>query len=249
MKFTVEELLKTENIGRMTLICGENGLGKEIKGATIIEAPDIVKFINGGELLLTGLYAFNSCTIEEFQLYISELQKKNVSGIILKKRKLVEDVESKIVLLREYAESFGIPLIEVSFEVSFQTILSLVMERLFNEEVTKLKYYKTTHDNFMALSLSNNFKKNPVGDILDMLNKLIRNPIALYNQDMTCYAAAGGEECEFELSTEAQEYDPGIFSNYDYVRQEGTNPCYIVKIHLNVGIQMYLVITEKYDSV
>lgn len=248
MKFTVEEFLKTENLGKMTLICGESGLRKEIKGATIIEAPDIVKFINGGELLLTGLYAFNSCTIEEFKFYISELEKKNVSGLILKKRKLVEGVESKIVLLREYAENFGIPLIEVSFEVSFQTIMSLVMERLFNEEVTKLKYYKTTHDNFMALSLSNNFKKNPVGDILDMLNKLIRNPIALYNQDMSCYAATGGEEYEFELSPKAAEFDPGIFSNYEYTRQEGEYPCYVVRMNLNVGIQMFLVITEKYDK-
>ncbi|WP_077613440.1 PucR family transcriptional regulator [Clostridium sp. Marseille-P2415] len=245
MKFTVEEFLRMEELGKMTLICGENGLKKEIKGATIIEAPDIVKFINGGELLLTGLYAFRSCTIEEFKNYISELQRKEVSGLILKRRRLVEDVESKIVLLKEYAEKCNVPLIEVPFEISFQTILSLVMERLFNEEVTKLKYYKTTHDNFMALSLSNSYKKNPVGDILDMLNKLIRNPIALYNQNMSCYASAGDEEIGFELSKNASEYDPGIFSNYKYMEQKGEYTQYIVRISLNVGVQMYLVIIEK----
>ena len=69
----------------MKLICGEQGLKNEIKGVTIIEAPDIVKFINGGELLLTGLYAFKSCSIEEFQNYLQELRKKEISCLVIKK--------------------------------------------------------------------------------------------------------------------------------------------------------------------
>ena len=63
MGFMVEDLLRTEECREMKLICGEQGLKNEIKGVTIIEAPDIVKFINGGELLLTGLYAFKSSRI------------------------------------------------------------------------------------------------------------------------------------------------------------------------------------------
>ena len=81
MGFTVEDLLRTEECREMKLLCGEQGLKNEIKGVTIIEAPDIVKFINGGELLLTGLYAFKSCSIEEFENYISEFRKKKISEI------------------------------------------------------------------------------------------------------------------------------------------------------------------------
>ena len=58
MGFTVEELLKIEEVKNLSVICGQDGLKNEIKGVTIIEAPDIAKFINGGELLLTGLFAF-----------------------------------------------------------------------------------------------------------------------------------------------------------------------------------------------
>lgn len=47
MGFTIKELLETEEIGKMTLVCGQNGTNREIKGVTIIEAPDIVHFING----------------------------------------------------------------------------------------------------------------------------------------------------------------------------------------------------------
>ena len=58
MGFSVRELLLEDELNEVKLLGGEKGLDKEIKGVTIIEAPDIVKFIDGGEVLLTGLYAF-----------------------------------------------------------------------------------------------------------------------------------------------------------------------------------------------
>ncbi|MEG0228793.1 MAG: PucR family transcriptional regulator ligand-binding domain-containing protein [Lachnospiraceae bacterium] len=229
----------------MTLICGSKGMKNEITGVTIIEAPDIVKFINGGELLLTGLYAFKSCSVNEFKNYIFELQKKKISGLIIKRGRTVEQADTKIALLKEFAEDHDIPLIEVPFEISFQAIMCLVMERLFNEEVTRLKYYKTTHDNFTALSLSRTYQENPIADILDMLDKLIRNPVAIFNQNMTCYASTSEELTEFALSKNVKKYDPGIFTNYKYMKQEGEHTQYIIQMNLSVGVKMYLVIAER----
>lgn len=248
MGLTVKELLQAEEFEKMNLMCGENGLDNEIKGVTIIEAPDIVKFINGGELLLTALYAFKSCTVDEFRDYIYELEKKKISGLVLKRGRVVDRVDDKIALLKEFAEANVIPVIEVPFEISFQAIMCLIMERLFNEEVTRLKYYKTTNDNFMALSLSGSTRANPVADILDMLDKLIRNPVALFNQNMSCCGTSSEEITEFELLDNVKKYDPGIFTNYRYMRQKGEDVQYIVQINLNVGVKMYLVITERVST-
>lgn len=245
MGFTVEDLLRTEECREMKLVCGEQGLKNEIKGVTIIEAPDIVKFINGGELLLTGLYAFKSCSIEEFENYISEFRKKKISGLIVKKGRLVEQADRKIQLLQEYAKKNQIPLLDVPFGISFQKILAIVMEHLFNEEVTQLKYFKTTHDNFTALTLGNSSSESIIQDILDMLEKLIRNPVALYNQNRTCYASTSGETKDLEFLENLQDYDPEVLTNYQYWRQEGEEVQYLIRIRLNVGVQMYLVVTEK----
>ena len=242
MGFTIKELLETEEIGKKTLVCGQNGTNREIKGVTIIEAPDIVRFINGGELLLTGLYAFKSCSVAEFQDYISELQNKKISGLVIKKGRRVEEAEKKIQLLHEYTEKYNIPLIEVPFEVSFQKILSYVMERLFNEEVVRLKYFKTTHDNFSALLTTR--REHPVESVLDMLSKLIKNPAALYNKNLSFYASSNGKNLPFELLSNAEEYDPGTITNYKYFRQEGECTQYVVQLRLNVGVLMYLVINE-----
>ena len=58
MGFSVNDLLLAEELKDAKILGGKEGLDRQIKGVTIIEAPDIVKFINGGEVLLTGLYAF-----------------------------------------------------------------------------------------------------------------------------------------------------------------------------------------------
>ena len=244
MSFTIKDLLESKEFSDMKLIAGQNHKKNEIKGVTIIEAPDIMHFIQGGELLLTGLYAFKSCSIAEFQSYLQEI--KTISGIIIKKGRTVKDAETKIKMLEEYANEHCLPLIEVPFEISFQKIMSFVMEHIFNEEVTHLKYFKTTHDNFTALTLSSHQREHPIKDIIDMLNKLIRNPVALYDRNFNCYAAANDEFSEFHLSKNAKPFNAGMLTKYKYLKQ---NNQYIIE--LNLTDKMYLVITEtasKFES-
>ena len=245
MGFTVEELLKIEEVKNLSVICGQDGLKNEIKGVTIIEAPDIAKFINGGELLLTGLFAFKTCSVDEYKDFLRELGKKEISGLALKRGRTVKEADVKIELLKEFARDNHIPLIEVPFELSFQVIIGLVMEHLFSDEVTQLKYYKTTHDNFSALTLSNGFNENKIRDILGLLDKMICNPVSLYDQYMSCYETTAGEKNQrLKIAADATKYDPGILTNYIYLKQEDEHNRYIVEINLNVGLRMYLVVTE-----
>jgi len=249
MGFTLEELLKIEEVKSLSVICGQDGLKNEIKGVTIIEAPDIAKFINGGELLLTGLFAFKTCSVDEYKDFLRELGKKEISGLALKRGRTVKEADVKIELLKEFARDNHIPLIEVPFELSFQVIIGLVMEHLFSDEVTQLKYYKTTHDNFSALTLSNGFNENKIRDILGLLDKMICNPVSLYDQYMSCYETTAGEKNQrLKIAADATKYDPGILTNYIYLKQEDEHNRYIVEINLNVGLRMYLVVTEMMST-
>lgn len=247
MGFCVKELLQIEVLNNAKVIAGREGLKNEIEGVTIIEAPDIVKFIDGGEVLLTGLYAFKDCSVERFEQYIGELDRKIISALVLKRGRNVEYADHKITVLQEFAESRRIPLIEVPFEISFRDIMSLIMEKLFNEEVTMLKYFKTTHDNFAALTLSFQSADKGTRRILDMLAKLIRNPAAVFNHNKMCIASAGEEIEAICIQEDAVTCDPGVYSNYTYLKQKndsGVGYQYLVQFEVNLGIKLYLVITE-----
>lgn len=254
MGFTVRDMLQTEVFGGAEILGGMEGLGNEILGATIIEAPDIVKFISGGEVLLTGFYAFQSCSVEEFCGYIEELSKKRVSAIAVKRGRDVQQIEEKIQILLEYAQKNAVPVLKVSFEQSFREILRNIMERLFSEDVRRLKYFKTTHDNFTALSLSFSSTENGIQRILDVLEKLIGNPAALFNQNMDCLASTREGLESFAISEQAEEYHPQFYSNYTYLKQkvvsteegrQGEYDQYLVKLKAMYNRSIYLVITAS----
>lgn len=250
MGFTVSDLLKTEILKDAVLLGGEAGLSNEIQGVTIIEAPDILRFISGGEFLLTSFYAFQSCTPEEFREYFQDLPQKKVSALALKRGRDVEYIHEKIEILLGYAREYHVPVLEIPFDLSFREILKNVMEHLFNEEVLRLKYFKTTHDNFAALSLSFHSMENGIQRILDVLEKLIGNPVSLFNQNMDCLASTDERISELVLDEKAREYEPDFYSNYTYFRQNaqggelaGCNQ-YLVRLNVMYNARMYLAITE-----
>lgn len=244
MGLMVEELLCSEFADDMTVICGEKGLYNEIKGVTIIEAPDIVKFIDGGEVLLTGLYAFQSCSVEEFRGYIYELKRKNVSCMIFKRGRVVKDLEMKIELLKEFAQEHAIPVIEVPFGLSFQAVMSHIMERLFSEEVTLLKYYKATHDNFATLALSKNSSKKATDAVIDMLDKLVRNPVAIFDGNMVCLGTTDPQIHKLVMKKDTESFEPEIYTNHKYYKQKNDHMQYIIKVKFSFGMKLYILITE-----
>lgn len=255
MGFSVKDLLKMEIFGESKLLSGEAGLDNEILGATIIEAPDIVKFIDGGEILLTGFYAFQACSAEEFRDYMEELTKKRVSALAMKRGRDVKYIGEKIQLLLEFSERHSVPLLEVPFDLSFREILKKILERLFSEEVRRLKYFKTTHDNFSALSLSFKSGENGIRKILEVLEKLIGNPTALFNQNMDCLAATDYRVSELEMTEAAGEYQPQFFSSYTYLKQEvciretgdRVYEQYLVRLNLMYNKRMYLAVTALHN--
>lgn len=186
MKYCVRDLIEKGNIDGIKVIAGEQYLDNEIEGVTIIEAPDIVKFINGGEVLLTGLYAFKSCTLSEVEDCIRELERKKISAVILKKGRNVDLADEKIELFQEYAERSGTPCLSIAFDMSFKDVMKVIMEQLFSDEVKRLKYFKTTRDNFEALMLSLKPEEDGIVKLLTVLSKLIGNPTGVYDQNGVC---------------------------------------------------------------
>lgn len=104
MGFTVQDMLDMKLFQKANLLWGKGGIGQEIRGVTIIESPDIVRFISGGEVLLTGLNAFQNCSPEEFRSYIAELAKKKVSALVIKQGRTVDFMEEKMAVIQEYAQ-------------------------------------------------------------------------------------------------------------------------------------------------
>ena len=56
-----------------------------------------------------------------------------------------------MAVIQEYAQRQKFLSLRFRLEMPFREILNTIVEHVFSEEVIRLKYFKTTHDNFTAL--------------------------------------------------------------------------------------------------
>ena len=88
-----------------------------------------------------------------------------------------------------------------------------------------------------------------------MLERLIGNPIALFNQNKDFIAGTEGCMPQMEISRQAKEYRPQFYSKYTYFRQtvvldgENSRECeqYFVKWRVMYNRSMYLVGYGRYS--
>lgn len=255
MGVVVREILDWEIMKDAKLISGQSGLENEVKGATIIEAPDIVKFINGGEALLTSLYAFKDCSLEEMKTIISDLEEKRLSAVIFKRGKKVEFADEKIELFRTFSERCAVPMLEIPFALSFKDVISRILEQLFNTQVKQLKYFKTLHDNFEVLALSPGFGGDGIARILDVLGKTIGNPVGVFGSGMVCLGTTDTTLSDISEQDDIREFEPETKSNYVYrvqqisleTKKEKVNQ-YLMRLKYALGEKAYLAVTEQNEK-
>lgn len=257
MSFSVRDMLRLEVFNAAKSLGNGAGLDNEVKGVSIIEAPDILKFINGGEVLLTRLYAFQGYSREQFRKYLNGFSEKNVSALLLKRDESVENVEEKIAIIIEFANENNIPVFEIPFTSSYRDIMRVIMEQLFNQEVINLKYFKSTYETFSSLLSSMNSDVDGIERILKALSKLIANPVALFNQNMKCVATTDSDINELIINEKTRKYEPDFCTNYTfykqktYIRNHGDKVYnqYLVKMNVFYNTKLYLAITEVNNNV
>ncbi len=181
MDFLMQDLLKLKVLEQANFSGDHSCLTKPITGITVMDAPDIADWLKGGELILTSLYPIRSNSDEEMKEWVTHLAAMNVSALIIKIDKVFAKIPEAIVTACELS---NIPIITIPFSVAFVDIMYPVMERLLNNKVTELKYFKDVHDKFTALSLAD----AGIDKIIATLNKLIGNPITIYDRYLHCIA-------------------------------------------------------------
>lgn len=181
MGIALKEILELDCFSGATLHAGDLNLGKTIvSGITIVERPDIARWIKGGELLLTSFYSIET-DVEAQKKLITDLAKNGAAGIIIK---ISDTYPALIGGVVQSAREIGFPLVEISSDVKYVDILYPVMEYLFNDQVVRLNYYKNCHVRFNKLSLT----MKGIESIAKTLEELVKQPVLIFDNEMRILA-------------------------------------------------------------
>ena len=243
--YTVKDLLESSENLQIRLI-GKNlggGVDREIKGISIVEELDIKKYMVGGELLLTSLKVFEKMSEEMFLFHLEELNKKKISGFIIKRN---ESIPSYLLdTLFKFCEENHIPVLEMSQNQNYFGIIKYILGQIYNKEAANRLYFASMHDIFSGILLNESNLNVVIEKVVILLNKMLDNPVTIYSSDYDCYASSEEEPVSFNIENGLKRYIPEVITKQQYFIQKREYVEYINKMQLFDGRYVYLVITEK----
>lgn len=250
MKYTVKDLLESKQFPEMKLISGESELDREIKGARILEVPNMELFLRGGEILLISLRVYENVEYQEFLEHLEGISKKHISAFVVRKDQETELQRSYLTILLEYAKSYQIPVIEIPKTMYYWGIIKHILTCIYDMETAKLTYFKTTHDSLGGGSTTYLVeRKNYVEKLFDLIYPMLENPITLYDEEYVCLYSNDKEPAEFVMKEDAEEFVPNIITKWQYWHQKREQSEYIHKIDVFGHRPFYLVVTERNKKV
>ena len=250
MKYTVKDLLESKQFPEMKLISGESELDREIKGARILEVPNMELFLSGGEILLTSLRTYENVEYQEFLEHLEGISKKHISAFVVREDQKTELQRSYLTILLEYAKSHQIPVIEIPKTMHYWGIIKHVLTCIYDMETAKLTYFKTPHDSLGGGSTTYLVeRKDSVEKFFDLVYPMLENPITLYDEEYVCLYSNDKEPAEFVMKEDAEKFVPNIITKCQYWHQKREQSEYIHKIDVFGHRPFYLVLTERNKKV
>ena len=149
MKKTVEDVLQIESFQKTHLIAGKNGIRREVKGATLMEVPDIIPYVEEGRLLITTLYPIAG-NREQMEQLIVQLNEKRLAGICIKPLRYIESIPDFMIA---QADELNFPIIELPQDANLSILVNRILEMFLDEHIAQMEFRNVLHQNLMELML------------------------------------------------------------------------------------------------
>ena len=147
MKLTVREVLQITPLKDAKVLAGETVLDREVRNVNIVEVPDTVRWMRGGEILFSAGFAFSG-DAEKGCALLASLNSHNISALVLKPGAYMPQVPEEMI---RCAERLGFPLLEVPpdmpFNIYIEAIYALLLDKrtyLFNLDSEPYHFSKAT---------------------------------------------------------------------------------------------------------
>lgn len=170
----IKDIFKIKALHGAKLVAGEDGIGNEITGVNVLEATDISNWGRHGEVLLTSFFALQHLNEKELEHFFEKLHNIGTSAIIIKIDRLVTHIPSKLI---ELCDKHIIPLIQISKEVKYESIILEILSPIINKNMNLLNKYYEVHSDLTRLAM----KMPSLDEILYEFKKMILRDVSLIN--------------------------------------------------------------------
>ncbi len=173
MSTTMDWLATQQIMPNFQWIAGRGGKDNVITGVNIMDNPDTVRFLIGGELILsTGYFLINDDNLR--RNFIHDLAEKKCAGLGIALKRYLDKLPKAMI---EEADRLNFPIISVPFEQNFAEISMMVYRRILKEEMSDTE---TVYQMYRRLN-EVIIHEHSLRDTLNTIYHLIECPVILAN--------------------------------------------------------------------
>lgn len=125
----VSDLLRLPAFKGIHVLAGENGLYRKVEHVTVMEVPDIKRWLKGNDFLITSFYSVRKS--EEAQCRLIEELADICCCVAVKTGQYVDGISETV---KKTADRCSLPLLEIPFKTPYIDLLMNVMNLIFEEE-------------------------------------------------------------------------------------------------------------------
>ncbi len=171
MKLTVQEALKIGRLKEANILTGYHGISNKISSVTVMDVPNIGKWLKGEELILAAGY-FEQCLSSELLL---QLKEKHIAGIITK-LKFTRKVKKELL---DQCNELDIPIIIVPADCSWIEIINPLTEDIVRKQYKIIDESLKIHNILMKVLLHG----KPLSTLSNVISNITNLPVAITDSD------------------------------------------------------------------
>lgn len=166
MGLTVREALNLPVLTGSKVLAGRQGLDREITGVTVIDAPDGLRFIRGGEFILSTLFLYRESPSDQLTL-VDELHNRRAAALGIKER-FVNTISSYV---SNQADEWQIPVIQLPGLVAWADVINSILKESLGRQAKELEQSWRIHREFVDIALEGRGLKALVDSLAEMVGR------------------------------------------------------------------------------
>jgi purine catabolism regulator len=166
----LSKIISNGYIGKSKVLTAKKSLNNIVTKTNVMVDPDILKWTNEGEFILSTSYFFKNSDLEFQKEMINEMSRLKVAALGIKIKPYLSELPVEIL---DLAEKLGFPIIDIDYDISFNSIMIPILQEIYDKQSQIIRKVEIIHQDNMNVVL----KGGGVKDILKSLSKTMINPI------------------------------------------------------------------------
>jgi PucR family transcriptional regulator, purine catabolism regulatory protein len=170
----IHELLTIPHLEGMQIIAGESGKERELESVNMMDAPDIIQFLNKNEFLVTTAYHLKDHPHMLTEL-VKAMSEQGCAGLGIKTKRFLDKIPDEVITI---ANELSLPIIELPLELTLGQIVNLTFHTILDKRAAELKLVLETHKQFTNIIMQG----KGIQSLLQDLSHMINRPVQLIDQ-------------------------------------------------------------------